>query len=56
MIQVALWDSKYLLEQARREDKGKYKILAYYISLLKQSNTKDYAEDLRKLKEILEVE
>lgn len=51
-----MWKVEQLLEMAKREDKGDYEILAYYISLLKNSDYTDYDKALKELKEILEVE
>lgn len=52
---IDMWKASYILEQAKREDKGKWNIYALYISLLKQSDTADFEADKKKLKEILEV-
>lgn len=48
-----MWKVEQLLEMAKREDKGDYEILAYYISLLKNSDYTDYDKSLKELKDIL---
>ena len=48
-----MWQVNQVLENARKEEKGDYKILAYYISLLKNSDYTDYDAALKELKDIL---
>lgn len=52
-----MWKIEQLLQNAQKERKGDYRILAEYIDRLKNnSDTSNYVGDLRKLKAILEVE